>query len=619
MEKLAFFGASVTKQGKDSGYITQLSEYNEYIIKGFGHGGMHLSNAGICFIDEVIEWQPDVCFLEWFTSATLNESQGLFKYLDTLIYRFTQANVKLILLLLPHGEWTAQRQEMCDQAQKYALSYNIQTISLINAFPNLTDLLRDIVHTNTVGAIAYAEEIIKQYKEIKPQLCNRLPSKSRYLNINKLTPESGVGFKFNNKLEFTLKGEIIAIYMNVGPYSCQVKISPTDRIYTVWDEWCYWERPSMKIPLWSDEYTSYTLTVLDDDFDRSRAKTQLDWKSIKKYVHILDIYYIGELKDMSYTNKVDIPSIKEDSVVLHAEIKKERICFFGASVTQQGHGSGYLDFLPSLVPDMEVARFGYGGMHLYDAGICFMDEALKWKPDICFIQWFSTGNMTDQMTDYLDTIFYRFTQAGCKLVLLFLPRLDWNEEKENMYLKAKQYGTKHGIPSISLLHTFPNLKDLLRDVVHTNVEGGKLYAENIVQEFNKIKNELKMCQDVTPNRYTNIKLLTLDLIVKDKFSFTLKGEIIGFYMNIGPFTSSVLISTEDTKEEYVLWDQWCYYSRDTIRMEIKSEQEKEFTITVQQEDSIDRSSAKTQLDWKSITKYLHLLKVFYIGEFELTP
>ena len=49
---IAVFGASVTKQ--KNGYATKLHKYFNHPIKVFGYGGMHLNNAAVCFIDEVI-------------------------------------------------------------------------------------------------------------------------------------------------------------------------------------------------------------------------------------------------------------------------------------------------------------------------------------------------------------------------------------------------------------------------------------------------------------------------------------------------------------------------------------------------------------------------------------
>lgn len=71
--------------------------------------------------------------------------------------------------------------------------------------------------------------------------------------------------------------------------------------------------------------------------------------------------------------------------------KEEVIAFFGASVTQQKNG--YARKLTKKLCQKENI-FGYGGCHLKNAGIIFINKVLEIKPTICFIEWFSTGTIT---------------------------------------------------------------------------------------------------------------------------------------------------------------------------------------------------------------------------------
>lgn len=64
------------------------------------------------------------------------------------------------------------------------------------------------------------------------------------------------------------------------------------------------------------------------------------------------------------------------------------VSFFGASVTQQTNG--YVDVFANLCNDkFDVKKYGYGSMHIYDAGICFINNVINDKPNYCFIDWFS--------------------------------------------------------------------------------------------------------------------------------------------------------------------------------------------------------------------------------------
>ena len=53
---------------------------------------------------------------------------------------------------------------------------------------------------------------------------------------------------------------------------------------------------------------------------------------------------------------------------------KNRIAFYGASVTRQVNG--YWEYFARLNPDFEVSPFGNGAMHLNDAGICYIDDVI---------------------------------------------------------------------------------------------------------------------------------------------------------------------------------------------------------------------------------------------------
>ena len=68
---------------------------------------------------------------------------------------------------------------------------------------------------------------------------------------------------------------------------------------------------------------------------------------------------------------------------------KNKIAFFGASVTQQQNGDW--QYFANLNPQFDVRPFGNGSMHLNDAGICYIEDVIKFNPQWCFIDWFSTG------------------------------------------------------------------------------------------------------------------------------------------------------------------------------------------------------------------------------------
>jgi hypothetical protein len=307
-----------------------------------------------------------------------------------------------------------------------------------------------------------------------------------------------------------------------------------------------------------------------------------------------------------------------------------RIACFGASVVQQGGPNSFFHHLSKSLKELgySTASFGYGSTHIVNSGVCFIDTVLEFKPNICFLEWLTSGCYTvekDGLLEYWNAMIYKFSKAKCKLILLILPRLDWDADRETMMRVSIEHMAKYGIPVINLSKAFPNIKDLLRDYVHTNQAGAEAYSKAIMEQFIKLEGSLTIPNlggegetkqeeyKLVPNKYCNIKTFNFNYKIYKKMKFTLEGEIIGFYMNVGPFSSELLIKSDQEERNYRLWDEWSYYDRQVIKLHIKSEKKSEYTLLLT-DNPIDRSKAKTQLEWDTITKYFHPLKIFYVGD-----
>lgn len=141
------------------------------------------------------------------------------------------------------------------------------------------------------------------------------------------------------------------------------------------------------------------------------------------------------------------------------------ITFFGASVTQQKNG--YAVYLKKKIKN-SVKIFGKGGMHLSNAGICYIDDVLKYSPEYCFIDWFSTDyiDTNENTIEYLNTLIYKFSHAKCRLVFLFFPRLD-NLSRQIFYKFVKNFLAMSELYFIDLNDYYEYSSDLVKDSVHT--------------------------------------------------------------------------------------------------------------------------------------------------------
>jgi len=275
------------------------------------------------------------------------------------------------------------------------------------------------------------------------------------------------------------------------------------------------------------------------------------------------------------------------------------ISFFGASVTQQK--TGYAQMIKQFLNNFNINVHGYGSMHIHDAGVCFLDDVVKNKPDYCFIDWFSTGYINNYINEYLDTITYKLQQNhDCTIIYLFFDRTDMNDERLEMYEVAKKYADSHNIYYIELYNN-NNINELIKDQVHTNDFGSNFYAQKIYSEFmSRIynKNLPKIIVDKT--KYCDIKVLDYMKEINDKLVIKGNGKIVGIYQSIGPYSGRVKINNNIID----VIDIWCVYERNNIKI----------SVDVNDHITIEVLKGKTsEYSWETEPKCLKIIKIFYIG------
>jgi hypothetical protein len=295
---------------------------------------------------------------------------------------------------------------------------------------------------------------------------------------------------------------------------------------------------------------------------------------------------------------------------------------FGASVTKQKDGYAYI--LSEKINIKHDHIFGYGGMHIDDAGICFLDNVVETRSDYCFIDFFSTDyTFTTQLTiDCLDTIVYKFTSNNCKLIFLFL--LNGNHIKRLPFYKfVKTYLDAKKLYYIDLNAYLVYSNELCSDYVHTTHFGSEKYAEIIYEQFEKNRDSIKYPIDIVKTKYCDIKQLSVNKTFQDGLQLrvcnaveTCDGKIIGFVLIIGPKSGLIKINND----KCLIWDQWCHYERKHIQLKhIPISDILDITVL---QDQIDYSSCRRPiLDSEyGAVKELNIIEIYYInngGELEL--
>jgi len=251
--KVFFYGASVTAQKGPSGYVERVKELfagSKYDVSALGYGACHLDDAGFYNFKEVIDRKPDVCVMEWNTTGLAEFNN--FKIMS-MINEARYSNINIAFLILPRTDTNLNINRKAEiQIKKLAEAQKVPLLDL-RYIENISECLRDNVHTNSYGAVKYANAIYNwvigmRFVEfgIFPQSVEALTScfEANFL-VNR-------NFRKTLTLDF-LKGDVyeIVFEMIVGPSMVDLVISwegrNTEKSFV--DPWCYYERKMYHVAL----------------------------------------------------------------------------------------------------------------------------------------------------------------------------------------------------------------------------------------------------------------------------------------------------------------------------------------------------------------------------------
>jgi hypothetical protein len=307
-------------------------------------------------------------------------------------------------------------------------------------------------------------------------------------------------------------------------------------------------------------------------------------------------------------------------------INNMKICFFGASVTEQGYKNGFVPQFKNILEEnqlnnVEIIQKGFGSTHLFDAGICKIDEIISENPNYTFIDWFSTGYIEtncDKLEIYLNVIIRKLMLIKSNICFLLFDKLDMCERRLNMYDLIINYANQYNIHYIKLYNN-SNVKELLRDDVHTNEVGAKFYAGKIYDYFTKnmCNKDIKYTNIPNENEYSIIKTLKIDRKITDKIVLFGNFKLMGIYQTIGNFSGIVeIIKNNEYKSFYNIWDKWCYFQRKNIQINSYNEYVNNFEISVTQ-NTFDTSLCKENVDFSFYEKYIYIYEIYYLGELNM--
>jgi hypothetical protein len=243
-----------------------------------------------------------------------------------------------------------------------------------------------------------------------------------------------------------------------------------------------------------------------------------------------------------------------------------KIVFFGASITQQK--TGYVHSFKELNPNHTIYQFGYGGMYITDAGICFIDEVIDIKPDYCFIDWFSPAcyRPPEKIKDYLDVIVQKLLNINCHPIFLFFYRKNMDQGWFDMFDYLKKYSYNHGVNYIDL-SKLDGGEQYLRDSIHTNDLGSKKYGEIINNKFHNMKFEDNKISPKS-NKWSIVSSIDANVEAKKYIKLRSFGcsSIVGVLQKLGEYTEDVKCFNQNREFIISLKDRWSeVYERQTMK------------------------------------------------------
>ncbi|MBN2714703.1 MAG: SGNH/GDSL hydrolase family protein [Deltaproteobacteria bacterium] len=275
------------------------------------------------------------------------------------------------------------------------------------------------------------------------------------------------------------------------------------------------------------------------------------------------------------------------------------ICFFGASVTKQDKDhqtrtliTGYVTQLEKMLSEQQegytVSRLASGSNYIGDAGITYIHKVVEKKPDICVLDWSTSGN-TECSDETISFLYSELLSNRIWPITVVFPRRDRNQSETEIAIKQRQFCSTHNLPFLDLTPRFEKatLEQYVRDTVHTTEEGAIKYAEYLLPEIiSSSANDQLFDQFKTQKRVFHVSEFPIELphnTPVDAISISVKKPFwrklprnakikILMDVKIGPFSGFVEVrkkagssDTAQLLQTKAIYDRWCYYDRDCLK------------------------------------------------------
>jgi hypothetical protein len=246
-----------------------------------------------------------------------------------------------------------------------------------------------------------------------------------------------------------------------------------------------------------------------------------------------------------------------------------RIMFHGASVTEQKGDGSYFYWLENAFQEVDgvrLSRKGYGGCHFNDAAFVNIASDTSDAPDICVLDWNTTGlpEFDQSKLSYVSGVLLE--RGILPVFVIFASEQNTAETERAAERQVIDFCRTNALPLWDYRDRIVR-ETHLRDTVHTNIAGAKIYADCIFVDLTKLMREIKKYSMKMPAEAHNFKIIEapeffLDVPEGSSLKFELKSVSDGAHILAkvihGP--SSPIIELENGQKLSV-WDRWSHYER----------------------------------------------------------
>tara|TARA_R110001583_G_scaffold159826_1_gene311720 strand:+ start:2794 stop:3801 length:1008 start_codon:yes stop_codon:yes gene_type:complete len=265
--KLICYGASVTAQKFETGYVQQLVDTpsaNKFeCIEKVAFGASQFEYAGYAFMQDVIDKKPDICVIDWLTPSM--KGFNSFK-IDLLNRALLDINCYPLWMFFPRVNNFQNLPEAYTQVQSSAEKFGVGFIDVREYMTDFLDnpkkYLRDAVHTTLNGAKLYADiisealiPIVVQHSKLLTDAKQSLiysETKAQNLPVPcikeiETTIDNSKGLEFN----FKYLGGFFEVYFDteIGPEICLLNFQLYrngevyyEKTFNNVDPWSYYSR-----------------------------------------------------------------------------------------------------------------------------------------------------------------------------------------------------------------------------------------------------------------------------------------------------------------------------------------------------------------------------------------